>query len=203
MFLLILIVSACGPKQDPAAQVQQSQQSIAATLAALPQSAQNTPAPTFTPIPTATSFDLSGLFCEYQFCMGHPIDMAYFDVNAKTNAAAPSTYSQGLIAAFNPNLFIQMAWQLSPGASDPQFMLDLILDAGVDSRVGTLDVKLIRDINVVFSPITSTASPVLPYGGVAAWICGERAFAWKVYTPQAENAQPIFEEAFTRFSCKK
>lgn len=198
--LFLLIVSACAPKQDPSAEVQQSQQSIAATLAAIP---QNTPAPTTTPFPTATPFDLAGLFCEYQFCMGHPIDMAYFDVNAKTNAAAPSTYSQGLIAAFNPSLFIQMAWQLAPGASDPQFMLDLILDKNADTRVGTLDVKLVRDMNVVFSPITSTASPVLPYGGAAAWICGERAFAWKVYTPQADNAQSIFTEAFSRFTCKK
>jgi hypothetical protein len=200
--LLLLIVSACAPKQDPSAEVQQSQQAIAQTLAAIPQ-VKNTPVPTSTPFPTATPFDLSGLFCEYQFCMGHPIDMAYFDVNAKTNAAAPSTYSQGLIAAFNPNLFIQMAWQLSPGATDPQFMLDLILASGTDTRVGNMDVKLIRDMNIVFSPITSTASPVLPYGGAAAWICGERAFAWKIYTPQAESAQPLFEEAFSRFTCKK
>jgi hypothetical protein len=202
--LLAFIVSACAPKQDPAAQqIQQSQQSIAATLTALAVSPQNTPVPISTPIPTPTIFDLAGLYCEYQFCMGHPIDMAYFDVNAKTNAASPSTYSQGLIAAFNPNLFIQMTWQLAPGSTDPQFMLDLILDEGIDTRLGTLDVKLIRDMNVIFSPITSTASPVLPYGGAAAWICGERAFAWKIYTPQAESAQPLFEEAFTRFTCKK
>lgn len=178
----------------------QIQQSVASTLAAIP---QDTPAPLPTPYPSATPFDLSGLFCEYQFCVGHPIDMAYFDVNAKTNAAAPSSYSQGLIAAFNPNIFIQMAWQLAPGTSDPQFMLDLILDEGVDTRAGNLDVKLIRDMNVIFSPITSTASPVLPYGGAAAWVCGDRAFAWKVYTPQAENAQLVFDEAFSRFTCKK
>ena len=178
----------------------QIQQSVASTLAAIP---ENTQAPLPTPYPSPTPFDLSGLFCEYQFCVGHPIDMAYFDVNAKTNAAAPSSYSQGLIAAFNPNIFIQMAWQFAPGTSDSQFMLDLILDEGVDTRAGNLDVKLIRDMNVIFSPITSTASPVLPYGGAAAWVCGDRAFAWKVYTPQAENAQLVFEEAFSRFTCKK
>jgi hypothetical protein len=135
--------------------------------------------------------------------MGHPIDMAYFDVNAKTNAATPSTYSQGLIAAFNPSLFIQMTWQLAPDTADPQFMLDLILGEGVDTRIGKLDVKLFRDMNVIFSPITSTASPVLPFGGAAAWICGDRAFAWKIYTPLAESAQPLFEDALSRFSCKK
>jgi len=197
LLLFILIVSACAPKSDPNTQVMQS---VAATVAAIPTS---TPNPVPTPYPSPTPFDLAGLFCEYQFCMGHPIDMAFFDVSAQSNAASPSTYSQGLIAAFNGNLFIQMIWQISPGTADPQFMLDLILDEGIDTRVGTLDVKLVRDMNVIFSPITSTASPLLPFGGAAAWVCGERAFAWKVYTPQAESAQPLFDEALTRFTCKK
>lgn len=194
--LLILIVTACAPKQDPNAQVAQS---VAATVAALP---TGTSAPTATPHPSPTPFNLAGLFCEYQFCVGHPIDVSFFDVSARNNAAAPSTYSQGLIASFNASLFIQMMWQLSPGSADPQFMLDLVLD-DVDTRIGTLEVKLVRDMNVIFSPLTTTASPLLPNGGAAAWICGDRAFAWKVYTPQAENAQPLFEEALARFTCKK
>ena len=81
---------------------------------------------------------LVGLFCEYQFCVGHPVDMAFFDVSAQNNTAAPSTYSQGLLASYNGNLFIQMVWQLAPGSADPQFMLDLILDE-VDIRVGSPD----------------------------------------------------------------
>ena len=194
--MLVLIVSACAPKNDPNEQIMQS---VAATVAAIPTS---TPNPVPTPYPSPTPFDLAGLFCEYQFCMGHPIDMAFFDVSAQNNPASPSTYSQGLLAAFNGNLFIQLIWQIAPGTADPQFMLDLILD-DVDTRVGNLDVKLVRDMNVIFSPITSTASPLLPHGGAAAWICGERAFAWKIYTPQAENAQPLFDEALARFTCKK
>ncbi len=194
--MLVLIVSACAPKNDPNEQIMQS---VAATVAAIPTSTLN---PVPTPYPSPTPFDLAGLFCEYQFCMGHPIDMAFFDVSAQNNPASPSTYSQGLLAAFNGNLFIQLIWQIAPGTADPQFMLDLILD-DVDTRVGNLDVKLVRDMNVIFSPITSTASPLLPHGGAAAWICGERAFAWKIYTPQAENAQPLFEEALAKFTCKK
>jgi hypothetical protein len=140
------------------------------------------------------------LFCEYQFCIGHPVDMSFFDVSAQNNKASPSTYSQGLIAAYNANLFIQMIWQLAPGSSDPQFMLDLILD-DVDTRVGNLDVKLIRNMNVIYIPISTTATTVLPSGAAGAWICGERAFAWKVYSPQAENTQALFDEAFNRFRC--
>jgi hypothetical protein len=126
--------------------------------------------------------------------------MAFFDVSAQNNPASPSTYSQGLLASFNASLFIQMVWQLSPGSADPQFMLDLILD-DVDTRAGNLDVKLIRDMNVIYVPISSTATPVLPFGAAGAWICGERAFAWKVYSPQADNTQALFDQAINRFNC--
>jgi hypothetical protein len=135
--------------------------------------------------------------------MGHPIDMAFFDVSAQQNAGAPSTYSQGLLASYNANLFIQMMWQNSPGAADPQFMLDLILDDGIDTPLGTPEVKLIRDMNVVYTAITTTASPVLPYGGSAAWTCGERVFAWKAYTPDEVSAPGLFESALARFNCNK
>ncbi|GAB4456587.1 MAG: hypothetical protein Kow0070_06930 [Anaerolineales bacterium] len=194
--LLILILTACAPKADPNVQIQVA---VLQTLAAMP---TGTSQPPPIPLPTTTPFDLAGLFCEYQFCVGHPTDMAFFDVSAQKNPAAPSTYSQGIIAAFNANLFIQMIWQIAPGTADPQFMLDLILD-DVDTRVGSLDVKLIRDMNVIYTPITSTATPVLPFGAAGAWICGERAFAWKVYSPQADNTRALFEQALERFQCKR
>jgi hypothetical protein len=198
IFLLIVILSACTFPANSNTDLQ-VQQAVAATLAAIPQS---TAQPIPTPYPSPTPFDLKGLFCEYQFCVGHPVDMSFFDVSAKNNAASPSTYSQGLIAAFNTNLFIQVIWQTSPGSSDPQFMLDLILD-DVDTRVGNLDVKLIRDMNVIYSPITTTATPVLPFGAAGAWICGDRAFAWKVYSPQADNTQALFDQAIDRFRCNR
>lgn len=189
------IVTACAPKPDPNAQVAQA---VIQTLAAIP---SPTAAPIPTPYPSPTPFDLKGLFCEYQFCIGHPIDMAFYDVSAQQNPASPSTYSQGILAAFNGNLFIQLIWQLSPGAADPQFILDLILDDGLDSRVGNLDVRLIRDMNVIYTSITSTATPLLPYGASAAWICGDRAFAWKIYTSDETSALTLFESSFNRFVC--
>jgi hypothetical protein len=194
--IFILLVSACAPKPDPNVAIQVA---VASTLAAIPTS---TSAPISTPYPTPTLFDLQGLFCEYQFCIGHPNDMAFFDVSAQNNPASPSTYSQGLLAAFNGNLFIQVIWQTSPGTADSQFMLDLILD-DVDARLGNLDVRLIHDMNVIYTSINSTATPKLPFGGAGAWICGERAFAWKVYSPQVENTRPLFDAALERFQCNK
>lgn len=195
LFLLLFIVTACSLRPNSNPQIG----GVESTQASIP---TNTPAPLPTLFPTATPFDLKGLFCEYQFCIGHPVDMAFFDVSAQNNPASPSTYSQGLLASFNGNLFIQVIWQLAPGTADPQFMIDLIQD-DVDTRVGTLDVKLIHNMNVVFTSITSTATPVLPFGGIGAWACGERAFAWKVYTPQAENTQSLFEMALERFQCNR
>jgi hypothetical protein len=135
--------------------------------------------------------------------MGHPQDMAFFDVSAQQNAGAPSSYTQGILASYNANLFIQMIWQISPGTADPQFLLELILDEGIDTRVGNLDVKLIRDMNVIYTAITTTATPVLPFGGAAAWTCGERVFAWKVYTPDEASPGGLFETALARFNCNR
>jgi len=197
LIVLLLILTACGRRTDPNSQINQA---VAATLSSIP---TPTPNPIPTPYPSPTAFDLKGLFCEYQFCMGHPIDMAFFDVGAQQNAGAPSSYSQGLLASYNANLFIQMMWQISPGTADPQFLLDLILTKGVDTRVGNPEVKLVRDMNVVYTAITTTATPVLPYGGSAAWTCGERVFAWKVYTPDQASAPGLFESALARFSCNR
>ncbi len=194
--LILLLLAACAPKAtpDPNAQIQKA---VAATLAAIP---TVTPIPPSTPYPSPTPFSLAGLFCEYQFCIGHPIDVAFFDVSAQQNPAAPSSYGQGMIAALNANLFIQVMWQTAPGAADPEFMLDLILD-DVDIREGNLDVKLVHNMNVMYTAITSTATPILPVGGAGAWVCGDRVFAWKVYSPQAETAAPLFEDMFSRFTC--
>lgn len=197
IILALMILTACAPKADPNIQVQVA---VASTLAAIP---TGTAQPISTPYPSPTPFDLRGLFCEYQFCIGHPIDMAFYDVSAQQNPASPSGYSQGVLAAFNGNLFIQMIWQTAPGAADPQFLLDLILEAGLDTRLGAPDVKLIRDMNVIYTPIASTATPLLPYGGAAAWTCGDRVFAWKVYTPDESSALALFDSALARFTCNR
>jgi hypothetical protein len=196
--LILFLLASCSPKTvtpDPNILINQA---VAATLAAMPTSAPvNIP----TPYPTPTPFSLAGLFCEYQFCIGHPVDMAFFDVSAQNNPASPSSFGQGLLATFNGNLFIQVIWQLAPGTANPEFMLDLLFDDQVDIRQGNMDVKLIRDMNVMYTAITTSATSVLPYGGAGAWTCGDRVFAWKVYAPQAESAGPLFEEALSRFTC--
>jgi hypothetical protein len=196
--LAVLLVSACIPKTpDPNQQIRAA---VASTLAAIPTSTLFIPP---TPYPTSTPFSLAGLFCEYQFCIGHPSEIAIFDLRAQTNPATPSTYSQGMLTAANldASLFILIMWQLAPDTKDPQFLLDLIIQG--DTRTGNMDAKLIHNMNVLYTAITTTVTPVLPFGGAAAWNCGDRVFAWKVYTPQAESAQPLFDNTIARFTCEQ
>lgn len=196
--LILLLVAGCAPKTvtpDPNMVIQQA---VAATLAAMP---TQTSVPPFTPYPTPTAFNLAGLFCEYQFCIGHPVDVVFFDISAQKNPAATSTYSQGMLAAFNNNLFIQVMWQIAPNTSDPRFLMDTLLDDQLDTAAGNMDIFLIRDMNVMYDNISTTAATVLPAGGVGAWTCGDRVFAWKVYAPSVESARPLFDEALARFTC--
>jgi hypothetical protein len=199
-FILILfLLTSCSRGATPSPELQ-IQQAVAATIAALP---QPTAMPISTPFPSPTPFSLAGLFCEYQFCIGHPIDVAFFDVSAQQNPASPSSYSQGLLAAFNASLFIQAMWQTAPGAADPKFLLDTILDDQIDTASGAMDVFLVRNMNVMYTSITTIATPALPFGGAGAWTCGDRVFAWKVYVPNAESARPLFDEALARFRCER
>lgn len=201
LLILVFIVTACGrrtPTPDPNAQVEQA---IIATLSAIP---PPTSRPLSTPLPSPTPFDLNGLFCEYQFCIGHPSDMALYDVSAVTsNQGSPSTYQTGLMAAYSGSLVIQLMWQFAPGSADPTFLLNLIVEDGLDTPVGTQEIKLVRDMNVIYTRITSNVSPLLPFGAAAAWTCGDRVFAWKVYTPDEASAATLFENALARFTCKK
>ncbi len=202
--LLVLLLAcsffltACGPTTPDVNE--QISIAVQQTVEAIP---TLTPYPSPVPLPTSTPASLAGLFCEYQFCIGHPPDMAFFDVTAQRDPTAPSTASQGLLAAYNAKLFIQFVWQDAPGSTDPQFMLDLILDTKVDTRNGAVDPLLIGALNAIYVPITTAATPILPNGGAAAWICGERAFAWKAYTPQPDLAKNLLIEALQNFRCDK
>lgn len=198
--LLLLTLTACSPKAPTPSPQTLIQQSVSATLAAIPTPTQ---IPLPTPYPTPTAFNLAGLFCEYQFCIGHPADVAFFDLSAQKNPTTPSSYNQGIITAFNitSQIFIQVMWQSSAGSTDPQPLLEIILDDAQDAAQGNKEIKLIRNMNVVYTAITSTATPLLPVGGAGAWNCGDRLFAWKVYTPDAASAAPLFEEAIARFTC--
>jgi hypothetical protein len=198
--LLLLLLSACSRQATPDPN-QIIRQSVAATLTAQP---APTLAATLPPLPSPTPFQLSGLFCEYTFCIGHPNYVSFVDKKAIDNPQLPSTFDSGELTAYNENplIVIYIIWLHAPGTSDSQFLLDTILSDTLDTRAGNMDVKLIRDLNVLYVPIASTISPTLPYGAAASWVCGDRVFAWKVYTPDSTQAEGLFQEAIGRFRCE-
>ncbi|MBI5951585.1 MAG: hypothetical protein HY865_07995 [Chloroflexi bacterium] len=197
--LILFLLAACAPKKAPTQDLQfQIDQAVAATLIAMPIPTQLPPP---TPYPTPTAVSLAGLYCEYKFCIGHPADVAFYDHLATQNIGAPSTYGNGFLYAYQiPSVVISLIWLQAPGTTDPKFLLDTILDDQADVPTGSLDVKLIRDMNVVYTPIT-TSIPEVPFGSAGAWTCGDRVFAWKAYTQQADTAAALFSDAMARFSC--
>ncbi len=200
MLAALLALTGCGSQTPSLSPDDQIRIAVEETVAAIP---TYTPYPIPTSAPKPTPISLAGVFCEYQFCIGHPNDMAFFDVSAQHNPAAPSTTSQGLLAALNASLFIQVIWQNAPGATDPQFMIDLILQTNGDTRNGSVEQISVGNVKAFYVPITPTASAAstLPYGGAAAWICGGRAFAWKAYATQPDLAKSLLQAALQRFRC--
>jgi len=188
----LILLAACAPR--PAAETR-IRIAVQQTVAAL---STQTPYP---PPPTPTPLDLKGLFCEYQFCIGHPPDMAFFDVNAQRDPTTPSTYSQGWLAAYNAGLFIQVRWQDAPAAGEPRFMLDLVSDPQMDERRAAPTLLAIGELRPWYAPIATQATPLLPFGGVATWTCGGRAFAWKAYTPHEALAPDLLKTSLERFRC--
>jgi len=197
--LILFLLASCAPKKVPTPDLQyQIDQAVAATLIAMPVTTQIPPP---TPYPTPTAISLAGLFCEYQFCIGHPSGVAFYDHLATQNIGSPSTYNNGFLYAYQiPNIIISLIWLQAPGTTDPNFLLDTILDDQADVPTGSLEVKLIRDMNVVYTPIT-TSIPEVPFGSAGAWVCADRVFAWKAYAQQADTAAAMFTEAMTRFTC--
>ncbi len=189
-------LAACGLLPPSAEGLQVSVQE---TIAALP-----TAEVTATPSAAApTPVSLKGLFCEYEFCIGHPAGMAFFDVVAKQDPLSPkaSAFDNGILAANNSSLFLELRWQPAPTGSDGQFMLDTVMDSQVDARAGNVQPILVGRLNVFYVPITSTASASLPDGGAAAWVCGERAFGWKAYAMQPDLAKSLLTDALQVFRC--
>jgi hypothetical protein len=200
LVLMVLGLTACGPARPGVNE--QTQLAVQQTLAAMPTDASKTIA---SPMPPATEVPLNGLFCEYQFCIGHPAGMAFFDVVAKNNPSVPtaSTLEAGQLAAYNSSLFLEVIWQSAAGGSDGQFMLDEIVEKQGDSRNGDVQPILLHDLDVFFVPISSTGSTQLPYGGAAAWACGGRAFAWKAYAMQPDLARSLLTDALQVFRCDR
>ncbi len=197
--VLAMILSACAPVGPTTAD--RIQLAVEATLTALPTSTQ---VPASTKAPTPTPIPLGGVFCEYGFCIGHPAGLPFYDIVAKQNpgSATSSSYDEGIVAGSNSSLFIEVMWQTAPAGSDPQLIMNVILDARVDTRSGDAEPISSQTISATYVPIQTTASSILPFGGSATWSCQGRAFAWKAYAPQPESAKSLLLDALQLFRCQ-
>jgi hypothetical protein len=196
LILLFGLLAACGGQE--AQEQARIQAAVAATLSHIP---TQTPYPQPTAFFPPTPIALDGTFCEYGFCIGHPADLYLVDATILNNPASPSNFAYGILFAFNPGLFIQVTWTTSGPSFDHSLVQGFILEEK-DALTGALDVMLYKNLNIYYQPIGPTASDLLPYGAIAAWQCGGRDFAWKVYTPQDGMAQNLLQQALERFRCE-
>ena len=193
------ILSACNgvPTPSPDARIQAA---VAATLASIPTPSPY-PRPTTVPIsPTSTPISLKDIFCEYNFCIGHPQGIYLLDQGSTRQPPVSSTYDHGVLFGYSPTLFIEMAWTASGPTFDPQTTMRFIVEEK-ESLQGSLNTLLLGKLNVFYQSMT-TVSSSLPFGGIASWQCGGRDFAWKVYTPQDGMAAALIKQTLEKFRCE-
>lgn len=193
-----VLYAGCG-RQAPVPQAV-IQYAVHETMQALTTS---TPQPFPSPNPSVTAVPLQGIFCEYEFCIGHPKGLALFDVVAKQNPSSPevSQYEAGKLATYGSTIFIQLVWKTAPANSEPEHLLDLVIDDSVDMRSGQPEALTVTSSSASIVPLETNATELLPYGVAAAWVCGGRGFVWKAYSNQAKFPRQLMVEALQVFRC--
>lgn len=192
---IVLLITACNttPTPNPDAQIRAA---VAATLASFP---TPTSFPLPSPFPTPTPPSIKGVFCEYDFCIGHPPNIYLIDQGSTRQPPFPSNYAYGILFSYSQDLFIEIAWTTKGPNFDPQKTMQLILEEK-ESLQGSLDAQLVTGTNVYSQAIT-TVTPSLPFGGIAAWQCGDRDFVWKIYTSQDGLFPGLLRQALAQFKC--
>lgn len=192
----VALLVGCKPKSQPTPDLSGLISSaVQATIAAMPQ-------PTSVPLPTAQpTAELSGLFCEYEFCVGHPTDVPLFDARRESNAAEFSTYGAGRVAGYRQDLFLLAAWVGSAGAWDPGGMMKTVEDEFGVSPSADYKIDLIGQQNVAYQPITPPANSVFTGGLSAAWRCGDRDFIWMAFTTTENQGSALLNDALAKFRC--
>ena len=198
--LLAVMVTACQSSTDDFRR--QVATAVAATVAAQPVPTEARTQVPYTPYPTSTPYptpSLSGLFCSYEFCIGHPVDLSFIDAVFTRDQSTTSNYAYGIILAFRQNLFMQIQWTLKAGEARPYAMLDLVRDK--DASLDSIQVDQFGKVVVTYDTLVATSTAELPHGMIATWECADREFGWKVYTPQEGQGIDILEDAASRFNC--
>lgn len=193
--LSALVLVGCRQKQQPDL-AQDITDAVVGTLSALP---SPTVVPTPAPLPTQT---LSGLFCEYEFCIGHPNDLPLFDAKRDNNAAEFSAYGAGRVAGYRENLFIIVAWVSSTGPWDPGGMMKVLQDEFGAPANGEYKIDLLGDLNVGYQPVEPPASSIFTSGLSATWRCGDRDFAWMAFATKDGEAPTLLTDALAKFRCE-
>lgn len=194
--LAILLLSACGPSQQEIND--QIAFSVVATISAIPSS---TPFPTPTPYPTLKPQlpDLTDLFCEYEFCIGHPPGAYLVDLDAPDEWS--SHRSGGVIGFEDEIMFVY--WITSSEANwNPTNEVDELLGGDEVAQSDFVE-ETMGDFTVIYQTYSDPSSNVAPYGVNAAWYCGNRGFTALIEAKREERALELLRASISSFICKQ
>jgi len=193
--LFALLLYGCRPKQQPDL-AQEITNAVVGTLSAIP-------TPTLAPTPTPyTTQALSGLFCEYEFCIGHPARVPLFDAKRDANPAEFSAYGGGRIAGYRDDMFVILAWVASSGPWDPGGMMEVLQAEFATRANGDYRIDLLGDLNVAFQPVAAPPASVFTGGLSATWRCADRDFVWMAFSTHDGAPATLLTEALAKFRCE-
>jgi len=163
--------------------------------------------PTFTPYPTHTPYpsqvlDISNLFCEYDFCIGHPATLYLTDPSGIDQVDEWNTYGFGILVGVNGTLMM-LEWDASTEAEwDAQFEIEDML-SNEDVIRGDATEEMIGDFKVTYAEYEyMDLSRLRPYGVVAAWFCSNRGFVLDISTQREGIATDLVKQSIERFTCQ-
>jgi len=163
--------------------------------------------PTFTPYPTHTPYpsqilDISNLFCEYDFCIGHPATLYLTDPSGIDQVDEWNIYGFGILVGVNDILMI-LEWDASTEAEwDAKFEIEDMLADGEVIR-GDVNEETVGDFMVTYVEYEHMdPSTMRPYGVAAAWFCGNRGFLLDISTQREGKAMDLAKQSIERFTCQ-
>lgn len=197
------LVAGCGSKPEPTA-------TPAPTYTPYP---EPTPYPTYTPNPTATPYpeptpyptytpypepepqlpDLTNLFCEYEFCIGHPTEAHLTDIQAPEEW---NTYRNGVVMGVSATGILAVEWHIR---TRTEWNLENEIDEMIDKDTPLADVteEMMGQYSVAYRPFQTTDK----YGVAGAWYCGERGFKAMVLVDDEDEGLDMLRQAMEAFTC--
>lgn len=217
LFLMVVMAGCTVSEEELANQVAVSVAETAAaiptvtpypTLTPFPPLSTATPYPTLTPFPEPTAYptftpfptrNLADLFCEYDFCIGHPTEAYLVDMDAPDEW---SSYKAGSVFGIEDDTVMGVSWEIQTEArwDIEAEVLDFI---GENQAIqGEVVQETIGDTLIAYASFNDLdPNEKRPYRLAAAWYCGNRGFVAMFVSDKDGFVIDLMRQALESFMC--